>query len=77
MSNNVQPTVGGVPTDSRLWVILSFLLFGALKTGSDAMQQMAGISAKMTFVIQASIIFFVLIYGASGFREQWRSTHVK
>ena len=60
-----------------LWVILSSLLFGALKTGSDAMQQMAGISAKMTFVIQATIIFFVLIYGVSGFREQRRSTTVE
>ena len=39
MSNNAQPTVGG-NSDSRLWVILSPLLFGALKTGSDAMQQM-------------------------------------
>ena len=77
MSNNAQPTVGGVPTDSRLWVILLFLLFGALKTGSDAMQQMAGISAKMTFVIQATIIFFVLIYGVSSFRKHRRSTTVE
>ena len=53
-----------------LWVIVSSLLFGALKTGSDAMQQMAGISAKVTFVIQATIIFFVLTYGVSDFRRR-------
>ena len=60
-----------------LWVIVSSLLFGALKTGSDAMQQTAGISAKMTFVIQATIIFFVLIYGVSGFRAYRRKTDVE
>ena len=55
-----------------LWVIFSSLLFGALKTGSDAMQQIAGISAKVTFVIQATIIFFVLTYGVSDFRRSRR-----
>lgn len=55
-----------------LWVVLSALLFGALKTGSDAMQQMAGISAKVTFVIQATIIFSVLAYSFYDFRQTKR-----
>ena len=59
-----------------LWVILSSLLFGALKTGSQSMQQVAGISAKLTFVIQATIIFFVLVYGILDFSGRRREIEV-
>ena len=43
------------------------LLFGALTTGSYAMQRSVGISDKVTLVMQATILLAVLGYGSAKF----------
>lgn len=44
--------------------IAAALLFGALTTGSYSMQRTVGISDKTTFVLQATILLFVIGYGS-------------
>lgn len=45
--------------------IAAALLFGALTTGSYSMQRTVGISDKVTFVMQATILLFVIGYGST------------
>ncbi len=47
-------------------VIFSSFLFGAMNAGAGNMQRAAGVSSVMVYVIQATIIFFVVGY------EGWR-----
>lgn len=51
-------------------VIFSALLFGALEAGSSSMQRVAKVPAVLTFVTQATVIFFVLAYNALQSRRQ-------
>ncbi len=50
-----------------LLTVASALLFGALTTGSYAMQRGVGISDKVTWVMQAVILLFVIGYSAVKF----------
>jgi simple sugar transport system permease protein len=50
-------------------VIFSALLFGALEAGSGSMQRVAKVPAVLTFVTQATVIFFVLVYNALQYRR--------
>ena len=47
-----------------LVTVAAALLFGALSTGSYGMQRTVGISDKVTFVMQATILLFVIGYGS-------------
>ena len=47
-----------------LVTVATALLFGALSTGSYSMQRKVGISDRVTFVIQATILLFVIGYGS-------------
>ena len=47
-----------------LVTVAAALLFGALTTGSYSMQRTVGISDKVTFVMQATILLFVIGYGS-------------
>ncbi len=43
-----------------LGIVLAALLFGALRTGSTAMQIQAGVPAELVGVLQATILFFLV-----------------
>jgi general nucleoside transport system permease protein len=45
---------------SPIGIVLSALLFGALRTGSGAMQIQAGVPAELVGVLQATILFFLV-----------------
>jgi len=45
---------------SPIGIVLSALLFGALRTGSASMQIQAGVPAELTGVLQATILFFLV-----------------
>ena len=47
-----------------LVTVAAALLFGALTTGSYSMQREVGISDKVTFIMQATILLFVIGYGS-------------
>ena len=47
-----------------LVTVAAALLFGALTTGSYSMQRTVGISDKVTFVMQATILLFVIGYSS-------------
>ena len=47
-----------------LVTVAAALLFGALSTGSYSMQRTVGISDKVTFVMQATILLFVIGYSS-------------
>ena len=47
-----------------LVTVTAALLFGALSTGSYSMQRTVGISDKVTFVMQATILLFVIGYSS-------------
>ncbi len=44
-----------------LGIVLSALLFGAMRTGASAMQIQAGVPADLVGVLQATILFFLII----------------
>jgi general nucleoside transport system permease protein len=46
---------------SPIGILLSALLFGALRTGSAQMQISAGIPAELVGVLQATILFFLIV----------------
>ena len=46
---------------SPLGILLSALLFGALRTGSAQMQISAGVPAELVGILQATILFFVVV----------------
>jgi simple sugar transport system permease protein len=46
---------------SPLGIVLAALLFGAMNTGSQAMQIQAGVPADLVGVLQATILFFLVI----------------
>ena len=41
-------------------IVLSALLFGAMRSGASAMQIQAGVPAELVGVIQATILFFLV-----------------
>jgi simple sugar transport system permease protein len=45
---------------SPIGIVLSALLFGALRTGSASMQIQAGVPAELVGVLQATILFFLV-----------------
>jgi simple sugar transport system permease protein len=45
---------------SPIGIVLSAFLFGALRTGSGAMQIQAGVPAELVGVLQATILFFLV-----------------
>jgi simple sugar transport system permease protein len=45
---------------SPLGIVLAALLFGALRTGSGAMQIQAGVPAELVGVLQATLLFFLV-----------------
>jgi ABC-type uncharacterized transport system permease subunit len=45
---------------SPIGIVLAALLFGALRTGSAAMQIQAGVPAEMVGVLQATLLFFLV-----------------
>ena len=45
---------------SPIGIVLAALLFGALRTGSAAMQIQAGVPAELVGVLQATILFFLV-----------------
>ncbi len=45
-------------------IIFSALLFGGLQVGADAMQLIEGVPAKLTSVIQATVLLLVLGFAA-------------
>ena len=48
-------------------VVVAALFFGALDTGSGAMQRVAGVSAVLVSVIQGAVIFFLVAFE----RQRW------
>jgi ABC-type uncharacterized transport system permease subunit len=46
---------------SPIGIVLAALLFGAMRTGSAAMQIEAGVPAELVGVLQATILFFLVI----------------
>jgi simple sugar transport system permease protein len=45
---------------SPIGIVLAALLFGALRTGSGAMQIQAGVPAELVGVLQATLLFFLV-----------------
>ena len=45
---------------SAIGIVLSALLFGAMRTGAAAMQIQAGVPAELVGVLQATILFFLV-----------------
>ena len=45
---------------SPIGIVLAALLFGALNTGSSAMQIQAGVPSELVGVLQATILFFLV-----------------
>lgn len=78
-------SVGMLAGNHPLGVLLSSLLFGALKTGATAMQIQAGTNAELVRVLQALIIFFIachwslkkIIEDLRNKREVQRAKHSK
>ena len=60
-----------------LVTVAAALLFGALSTGSYSMQRQVGISDKVTFVMQATILLFVIGYSSVKFLRKRASSHVE
>ena len=58
-----------------LVTVAAALLFGALTTGSYSMQRTVGISDKVTFVMQATILLFVIGYGSIQLFRKRTSSH--
>lgn len=58
-----------------LVTVAAALLFGALTTGSYSMQREVGISDRVTFVIQATILLFVIGYGSIQLFRKRESSH--
>lgn len=58
-----------------LVTVAAALLFGALTTGSYSMQREVGISDRVTFVIQATILLFVIGYGSIQLFRKRASSH--
>ena len=58
-----------------LVTVAASLLFGALTTGSYSMQRQVGISDRVTFVIQATILLFVIGYGSVQLFRKRASAH--
>ena len=46
---------------SPIGIVLAALLFGALRTGASAMQIQAGVPADLVGVLQATILFFLVV----------------
>jgi ABC-type uncharacterized transport system permease subunit len=46
---------------SPIGIVLAALLFGAMRTGASAMQIQAGVPADLVGVLQATILFFLVI----------------
>ena len=60
-----------------LVTVAAALLFGALSTGSYSMQREVGISDKVTFVMQATILLFVIGYGSVQLFRKRASSHAE
>ena len=58
-----------------LVTVAAALLFGALSTGSYSMQRTVGISDKVTFVMQATILLFVIGYSSVQIFRKRSSSH--
>ena len=58
-----------------LVTVAAALLFGALTTGSYSMQREVGISDKVTLVMQATILLFVIGYGSVQLFRKRASSH--
>ena len=46
---------------SPIGIVLAALLFGAMRTGASAMQIQAGVPAELVGVLQATILFFLVV----------------
>ena len=46
---------------SPIGIVLAALLFGAMRTGASAMQIQAGVPADLVGVLQATILFFLVV----------------
>ena len=60
-----------------LVTVAAALLFGSLSTGSYSMQRTVGISDKVTFVMQATILLFVIGYSSIQLFRKRASSHSK
>ncbi len=60
-----------------LVTVAAALLFGALSTGSYSMQRTVGISDKVTFVMQATILLFVIGYSSVQLFRKRTSAHTE
>ena len=58
-----------------LVTVAAALLFGALLTGSYSMQRTVGISGKVTFMLQATILLFVISYSSAQLFRKHASAH--
>jgi len=58
-----------------LVTVAAAVLFGALSTGSYSMQRTVGISDKVTFVMQATILLFVIGYSSVSLFRKRTSAH--
>ena len=60
-----------------LVTVAAALLFGALSTGSYSMQRQVGISDKVTFVMQATILLFVIGYSSVRLFRKRATSHAE
>jgi ABC-type uncharacterized transport system permease subunit len=55
-------------------VVLAAVLFGALQAGSNSMQRVAGISSVLVSIIQATVIFSLIVFEQRATRRTVRTT---